>query len=718
MSQGGHPERLLALRLRAAPPEERVALAVEVLASLGERFDAEVAASLAAALKGGPPEALAGLPEGPTAIWLAAQARMDAGDAAGAAGHWSRFFLRCARRDAADLASYARSLADSGHFEEAAQQLRLALAQPLRYAFFARAEKLCRRVAAATASSALRRCRVAVLGTSTTSLLLPVLEALCLRDRIQVECYEGLYGALRQEVLDPASGLARFRPDVVFLAMNWRDLGLAAVTPEPEAWIGQFVADLATLWARLFEAFGCHVTQHLFDFPVDEAYGHLAGSLPGGRIRVIEQLNLRLRQQAPAHVSLLDVPALQREVGAQAWFDERAWGLYRQHPSTAALPALAEAQASHLRGVLGLTRKVLVTDLDNTLWGGVIGEDGLAGIQIGPGSPAGDAYLRLQQYMLELKGRGVLLAVCSKNNPEDARLPFEQHKGMALRLDDFACFRANWDDKATNLRAAAQELSLGLDSFVFLDDNPLEREWVRSNLPQVAVVELGPSVFQYVHDLDRGRHFDALSLSTEDLLRSEQYRVEAQRESLRASADSIEGFLSQLQLQAAVLPVDEGNLARVAQLINKTNQFNLTTRRYTEGQVRQLVADPAGWTAAFEMADRMGDYGLIGVILCRPAPGDGPAWEVDTWLMSCRALGRQVERFMFDRLVEAARGRGIATLRGVYRPTPKNVLVRELYSQFGWELAARSPEEDRYTLAVPSDPVLTATHVRDMTGLR
>ena len=718
MSSGGHPESALSLRLRAARPEERPGLAVEVLTSLGEHFDAEVAASLAAALKGASPEALAGLPEGPTKIWLAAQARMDAGEAADAASHWSRFFLRCARRDPADLASYARCLADTGRFEEAAQQLRLALAQPLRYAFFARTEKLCRRVAAATASSALRRCRVAVLGTSTTSLLLPVLEALCLRDRIQIECYEGLYGALRQEVLDPDSGLARFRPGVAILAMSWRDLGLEGVTPEPDTWIERFVTDLAALWGRLFEAFGCHVIQHLFDYPVDEAYGYLAGSLAGGRLRVIERLNLRLRQEAPAHVSLLDAPALQRDVGAQGWSDERVWGLYRQHPSTAALPALAEVQASHLRGVLGLTKKVLVTDLDNTLWGGVIGEDGLTGIQVGTGSPAGEAYLRLQRYLLELKERGILLAVCSKNNPEDARLPFEQHRGMALRLGDFACFRANWDDKATNLRAAARELSLDMDSFVFLDDNPLEREWVRSSLPQVAVVDLGPSVFQYVHDLDRGRYFHALSLSPEDLLRSEQYRVEARRESLRASAHSIEEFLSQLQMQAAALPVDEGNLARVVQLINKTNQFNLTTRRYTEGQVRQLVADPAGWAAAFEMTDRMGSYGLIGVILCKPAPGPGPAWEVDTWLMSCRALGRQAERFMFDRLVEAARRRGIAILRGIYRPTPKNVLVRELYSQLGWELEERSVDQDRYTLAVPSDPVVTAAHVRDLTGLR
>jgi FkbH-like protein len=715
MSNSQHLERVLTERLRAAGADGRVRVAAETIASLRGRFDDAIAAILAAELKDLPAAALQDLPDSPMSTWLAAQSRMDAGDAAGAAESWQRFFQQRARRDPIDLASYARCLADTGRFDAAAQQLRLALSQPVPYSFFARTEKLCRRVAAETAAASLRQCRVAVLGTSTTSFLIPVLQALCLRDRIHAAFYEGLFGAMQQEILDPQSGLARFQPNVVLLGMNWRDLQLEAVTPDPARWIDDFVASLQTSWSRLSEAFGCHVVQHAFDYPAAEPYGYLAGSLPGGRLRLIEQLNLRLREVAPPHVSVLDVPAVQRECGAAVWSDPMAWAHYRQHPANAALPALAEAQAAHLHAVLGLTRKVLVTDLDHTLWGGVIGEDGLAGIKIGPGSPAGEEYLRLQRYLLDLKNRGILLVVCSKNNPDDARLPFEQHQGMALRLDDFAVFRANWEDKAANIRAAAQELSLGLDSFVFLDDNPLEREWVRTSLPQVAVVELGPNVFHYVHDLDRARYFHALSLSSEDLQRAGQYRIEAQRESLRASTASLEEFLSQLQLRAAVLPVSDAHLARVTQLINKTNQFNLTSRRYTEGQVKHIAADPSCWAAAFEMSDRMGSYGLIGVMLCRPAGGPAPAWEVDTWLMSCRTLGRQMERFMFDRLLEAARERGIRRLIGVYRPTQKNVLVRDLYEKLGWEPAAKSSDEDRYLLDVPAEPVVTATHVRDVT---
>lgn len=367
---------------------------------------------------------------------------------------------------------------------------------------------------------------------------------------------------------------------------------------------------------------------------------------------------------------------------------------------------------SHLRAVLGLSRKVLVTDLDNTLWKGVIGEDGLDGICIGPGSPEGEAHLHLQRYMLDLKRRGILLAVCSKNNTEDARLPFLQHPHMALRLDDFAAFRTNWDDKVTNLRAIAQDLSLGLDSFVFLDDNPLEREWVHSQLPEVAIVELGSSPFHYLRQLDRGHYFEALSLSGEDLARSEQYRVEAQRANLRESATSLDDFLQQLQLEASAEVITGKNLARVTQLVNKTNQFNVTTRRYTEAQMSQLADDPRGWARAFQMSDRMGSYGLIGILCCRPM--DSGAWEVDTWLMSCRTLGRQMEKFMFDRLVESASQRGVKRIVGVYRPTAKNALVKELYDQMGFKRAGEGDNEIRYEFEVPASPAITATHVRNL----
>jgi FkbH-like protein len=559
----------------------------------------------------------------------------------------------------------------------------------------------------------LRECRVALLGTSTTSLLAPVLQACLLRDRIKAEIYQGLHGSAQQEILDAESGLARFKPNIVFLPANWRDLRLPAVVENEAEFIDGVAARMRAQWASLSERFGCHVVQHAFDFPPDEAYGYLAGSLKGGRTRVIDLLNLRLLEAAPSYVSILDAPALQRELGGR-WHDEMQWNSFQQHPASECLPEIADRMAAHARAALGLTKKVLVTDLDNTLWKGIIGEDGLLGIQIGPGSPAGEAHARLQRYMLDLKARGVLLAVASKNNHEDACTPFQKHEHMLLRLEDFAAFEANWNDKAHSIRAIADKLSLGLDSFVFLDDNPLEREWVRSQVPDVAVLDLGPSVFHYVRDLDRAQPFFAVSLSAEDQARAEQYRSEAARKHLQATAQSVDEFLAQLQLRARVEPVGKANLARVTQLTNKTNQFNLTTRRYTEAQVQQLAADPQSWTAAFHLSDRMGDYGLIGIIFCRTV--ELQTWEVDTWLMSCRVLGRQMEKFMFDRMVEAAQHSGVRRIIGVCRPTAKTVLVRDLYAQFGFSRTMEGADELRYELAVPGGQIHTARHVVDVTA--
>jgi len=538
------------------------------------------------------------------------------------------------------------------------------------------------------------------------------LKALSLRDRIRAEFYQGPYGAIEQEILDPHSGLARFGPDIVLLIENWRDLSLPAISVDRTAVINSILEATKSRWAQLSERFGCHVIQHAFDFSGEEPYGYLASSLPGGRSEIIAEINARLQKEAPVNVSILDTPSVQRRVGEQ-WEDSSQWFSFRQYPSSDALPALAEAQQCHIRAVLGLTRKVLVTDLDNTLWKGVIGEDGLDGIRIGPDTPAGEAHLRLQKYLSDLKSRGILLAVCSKNNPADARLPFEKHEQMLLKLDDFAAFRANWDDKVQNLRAIAAELSLGLDSFVFLDDNPLEREWVRSQLPEVAVVELGPSVFSWTQDLDRHGYFFSLTLTEEDLMRQRQYQHAADVQQLRSDSASLDEFLEKLQLEASVVPISASNLPRVTQLINKTNQFNLTTRRYTEEQVLQLASSSSGWSAAFHLRDRMGAYGLIGVMLCKES-SDLAEWEIDTWLMSCRALGRQMELFMFDKLMQAAIQRGVRQIRGRYRETKKNGLVSDLYEKLGFSKIDELGGESSYLIQVPPEHEHRAKHIRDV----
>ena len=704
--------------LKTAPGARRLIIAAEYVGKIGSNFQQEPLDRLhAEILRAFPPEDRAALVEwsasltsGPAAEYLRAKLAADAGQPAAGAEHWKAFFALHAGREPALLLSYARVLTDLGCLDEAAANLRRALEQRPKYTFFPRAEKVIARIAAQNRGW-LRECRIAIIGTSTTTLLAPVMNACAFRDRIHAHIYEGLYGSMHQEILDPSSGLAAFRPEIVFLVNHWRDLALSPLISDETAFIDGILADRRALWTRLREQFGCHVVQFAFDFPYEEPYNYLSRSVPGGRTRVVTLLNLRLHEQAPPGVSILDTPTLQREIGMHRWSDPVAWDSFRQHPSTEALPALAEGMLAHLRAVLGLSRKVLVTDLDNTLWKGIVGEDGIMGIEIGPGTPAGEAHVRLQRYMLDLKSRGVLLAVASKNNPADARLPFEQHAHMLLRLSDFAAFEANWNDKAQSIREIARRLSLGLDSFVFLDDNPLEREWVRSQLPEVAVVDAGPSISHFVQCLDSARYFYTFTLSAEDQARAEHYRSEAAREQLQSTAPSLDQFLEDLRLRGTVLPVNDGNLARVAQLVNKTNQFNLTTRRYTAARIGEIAADPSGWAAAFQLADRMGDYGVIAVVFC-VSDGTPNSWEIDTWLLSCRAMGRQMERFMFDRLVEEAQRRGIRQITGVYRPTERNAVVASLYEELGFTRTAESEGEQRYTYTVPAHPVVSAAHIK------
>jgi len=292
-----------------------------------------------------------------------------------------------------------------------------------------------------------------------------------------------------------------------------------------------------------------------------------------------------------------------------------------------------------------------------------------------------------------------VLAVCSKNNEEDARAPFREKNGMVLRLEDFAVFMANWDDKAENLRRIAAQIGVGLDALAMLDDNAFERGWIRKRLPQVAVPELGTSPFSFVRDLDRGRYFPALTWSPEDRLRAEDYRREQERSQARASAGTLDDFLAGLHMKAWCEPVNDANIERVTQLVNKTNQFNLTTRRRTLAAVRQLAA--TGWTGVFSLRDRYGDYGIIGLMFCVPGAEPG-SWEIDTWLMSCRVLRRGVENFMMDCVVEAAKAAGIETLQGRYLRTEKNEQVAELFPSLGFATVSRSDDEGIYELRVAS----------------
>lgn len=620
----------------------------------------------------------------PTPLWVRARLL---GRRPGAAEAWDAALAAAPRVVPEGLVNRARARLGAGDGAGAAADLRLALAQPGGYDMWTRAEKVARRLRDRSDVPYARSLRLALVGgTASLSLLSPLLRLACLRDGIDLELHEGDYDAWQQEILHPESGLRAFAPDVTLLMTHWRDAGLPAYSNEPDEVVEAAAGRITGLWQSLRAAAGCTVLAQTFDLPTEDPYGRLGTALPGGRGAMLRALNERLRGAAGDGIVLLDLERVAGEVGTTTWAQPRAWFSARQHPGPGALVPLVEAQVAHLRAILGLTRKVVVLDLDNTLWGGVIGEDGLAGIQLGPPSAYGEAFQAFHHYLKALRERGVLLAVCSKNNPADAREPFERHPETVLRLDDFVMFVANWQDKATNLREIAATLSLGLDSFVFVDDNPVERAWVREQMPEVAIPELPEDPAGYVAAIERCRFFEAVALSDEDRARHASYRAEVERRELESGAGSLDEFLVQLGMKARHGKFDATNLPRIAQLVNKTNQFNLTTRRYNEAQLRDQSEKPGWWTHWFRLADRFNDAGLIGVMTCRPREGEERAWEIDNWLMSCRVLGRRMEEFMLGVAVGEARNRGLELLYGCYVPTAKNQQVADLFERLGFSL--------------------------------
>jgi FkbH-like protein len=535
-----------------------------------------------------------------------------------------------------------------------------------------------------TAVAPKRAARVALLGSYTTDQFGPMLALACSALGIETELYTGGYDQYRQEILDPASGVHRFEPTHVVLALHEGAAELPEASDEPEADVEREVARWQSLWAKA----GARVVQHTFAVRHDPALGHLAARLPGSRHAMLHALNAALGKAAGTDVLLVDCDRLAAGWGKDRWFDDRYWFLAKQAVALDALPLLARHTAAVIAADLGLARKCLVLDLDNTLWGGVVGEDGLAGIRLGNG-PEGEAYVAFQERILELKRKGIVLAVASKNDDVEARAVFTEHPEMRIREPDIACFAANWDTKVDNIRWIAETLDLGLDALVYADDNPAEREIVRRFLPEVDVLPLPADPAHYARALGDYLHFETATFSREDAARADHYRARAQAQARRLEVGDLEDFLRDLEMSATIAPFDELRLPRIVQLIGKTNQFNLTTRRHSLAQVRELMELPGAVHLFLELRDRFAEHGLVGVLIAVPEDG---ALEIETWLLSCRVIGRRAEHAMLQQLGLRAREAGFGRLRGIYVPTAKNRVVRDLYPSLGFELVRQEGE--------------------------
>ena len=684
-------------------PENRFALLTEALTRFGQRCDGAIArqiARFAEDLYTSEPEQarrlLGALPENGTpaarwmraALWEAAGKYIEAATTFDAIPDTTWDECRAIR-----LLSRARNLIKAEVWSDAWVALREAAKAASSYRTLCAADRLLGRLKEHDEAPCKRRCKIALVGSMTLDFLVPALRASCFAAGIDADIYKGAFSQYQQEILDPNSGIVAFAPDIVIIATDWRAMGLPDATDAPSAVSAEQISNLRNLWRQCRERLGAFVIQHNFEIPATDPYGRLSAALKGGRARLSRQINLDLwdAEQEETGVAILDVEQIAAIYGKTSWSDPVLWHAAKQYPAPDAIPLLVRHQVALLRAVFGLSAKCLVLDLDGILWGGVIGEDGLSGIELG-GSVVGESFVAFQRYIQSLQRRGIILAVCSKNNEEDAKLPFREHPEMVLSLDDITMFVANWRPKDENLRLIAKTINIGLDSLVLVDDSPMERAWVRRQLPEVEVPEMPEDPALYIRALDQQMYFEALSLTEEDLHRVESYRGNVQRKVLETASASVEEFLAGLQMQVELRPVDESNLPRIAQLINKTNQFNLTTKRCSESQARGLINRPGCYTQSMRLCDRFGDNGLTGLLI---AFEEGESLRIDTWLMSCRVLGRRVEEVMLGALMHYARNHGFRYVIGEYLPTAKNKQVSDLFDWLGFERIKEGPNGER-----------------------
>ncbi|MBA1264626.1 HAD-IIIC family phosphatase [Stutzerimonas stutzeri] len=539
-------------------------------------------------------------------------------------------------------------------------------------------------------ASGLRPLRIALLASHTVDHLVPAIRVAGLQRRLALSVHVAPYGMYRQALLMDDPALTSFAPQLIVLALDVRDaplqLPLEASPEDVDAAVTERVDELRLLWRRARERFAAQVVQQTL-VPADPAiFGSFEALVPAAPYAVIDRLNAAIRSAAREDgVLLMD---LAWEAARGSYGDGLAeplrWHQAKQLVSPNLAPLYGDQLARIAAASAGLSRKCLVLDLDNTLWGGVIGDDGLDGIHLGQGSPSGEAFLAFQRYAALLARRGIILAVCSKNDLSIAEAAFS-HPEMALKRSDIAAFVANWEDKAGNLRRIASMLDIGLDSLVFVDDNPAERDIVRRELPEVAVPELPEDVADYPARVAAAGYFEAVSFTTDDTTRGRNYALNAERKAAMSQATDMEGYLRGLQMVLHATPIGAAELVRSTQLINKTNQFNLTTRRYSEAEVERIAGDPRSVALAIRMTDKFGDNGLISVVLARPdATVADDELLIDSWLMSCRVLGRQVEEAVLDVLAKAASTAGYGALIGEYRPTERNAMVAEHYPRLGF----------------------------------
>ncbi|MCR4896325.1 MAG: HAD-IIIC family phosphatase [Lachnospiraceae bacterium] len=552
--------------------------------------------------------------------------------------------------------------------------------------------------------------KLAVLGNSATQLLSASIQGYARLEGLNLSVFDAPFDQIDAQLLDPASETRKFAPDEILLYLAterlyeaFLDLPLAERSSFAEGIMNRLVGYYDIIAGNL----GARILQCNFTEPLDQVIGQYSAKVDTTFTYQIRKLNALLQETMSTRrdVYPIDLLSIQLQTGSKTFFDPAYYFNTTMTIAPAVLPQVAGAVTGVLKAMEGRVRKCVIFDLDGTVWGGIIGDDGMGGIEIG-GLGKGHAFQEMQRYLKELKDYGIILAVCSKNTEEIAREPFERHPEMILRLSDISVFVANWEDKATNIRTIIGTLNIGADSVVFLDDNPFERNLIREMIPGVTVPELPEDPAEYVRFLRESGLFDTASYTGPGEDRTEMYRAEFARKQMQAKAASLDDYLEGLQMIGTAQRFAPEQYARIAQLTQRSNQFNLRTVRYTEGEIARIAEDPEKLPLSFTLQDRFGHHGLVSVLIL-DLREKGEAF-VDTWLMSCRVLKRGMEEYVINSLVRAAKEAGIRTIRGEYLPTAKNGMVRDVYEKMGFTREG----EGCYSLQIADFQPLP-THIRE-----
>ena len=526
---------------------------------------------------------------------------------------------------------------------------------------------------------------IAILGGSTTNDIKNVLELFLLNQGIKPNFYESEYNMYYQDAMFPNEELENFKPDIIYIHTTNRNItAYPTITNSPEE-IEKLLENeykrFEIMWDRLKDVYKCPIIQNNFELPYYRLMGNKEASSIYGKVNFITRLNLKFYEYAEReeNMHICDINYISSSYGLEKWADQFYWHMYKYAMAVPAIPYLSFNVANIIKAIFGKNKKGFVLDLDNTLWGGIVGDDGVEGIAIGPEVPSGQVFSEFQKYLKEYEDLGVILNVDSKNERENAIAGLNHPDGI-LKPEDFIVIKANWDPKSKNLVDIANELNLGVDSLVFVDDNPAEREIIKQQVPKAIVPEMTKPE-EYINIIDKSGFFEVINISNDDLSKNQMYKENAMRNESLATFSDYGDYLRSLDMKAQIKPFEEIYMARIAQLTNKSNQFNLTTKRYTQNEIEEVSRDNNYIEMYGKLEDKFGDNGVVSVVIGEKR---GEELDIDLWIMSCRVLKRDMEYAMMDTLVKKAKADGIKTIKGFYYPTTKNMMVKDFYNLHGF----------------------------------